>query len=305
MKRFVIFLIATLIIIQGSFVCAKKAYNNMPVTMEEYFKLSAENEAVKDEVVEMVPEPDEKYQYLPQEQYILRKYNSPPGSQILNLAFLKMKKQIQSKAVLSGDYQKIAYTSIYYNPQDRYISSEAYYIPAQPKKPPVGKLKLANIKDKVRLPLAQSGMDNVYDYANYTLTILDWSKDSNQIAFTEKISYMDKKPWVTNIIVYDFTTQTSKRLYEVREAIEYYWATKKNLTLSDYQWDIKPIGWDEVNPDRLLVTAYAYTKGLPKFLGTWSIDYKGNRSQLVSLTETAFDISINGYELKLKLSEPF
>ncbi len=290
---------------QGTFVCAKKAFNKMPVTMDEYYKLSAENEAVKDEVVEMVPEKDEDYAFLPQEQYTLRKYNSPPGSQILNLAFLKMKRQIQSKAVLSGDYQKVAYTSVYYNPQDRYISSEAYYIPAQPKNTPTAKIKKANIKDRVKLPLARSGMDNVYDYANYTLTILDWSKDSNQIAFVEKISYMDKKPWITNLIVYDFKTQTSKRLWELREAIEYYWTTKKNIPLSDYLWDIRPVGWDEVNPDRIIVTAYAYSKGLPKFLGTWSIDYQGNRSQLLSLTETAYDISLNGYELKLKLSEPF
>ena len=305
MKKLILTTIIIFFTVNIAPVIAKKAYNNMPVTMEEYFKLSAENEAVKDEVVEMVPEPDEKYEYLPKEEYTLRKYNSPPGSQILNLAFLKIKRQVQSKAVLSGDYSKVAYTSIYYNPQDRYISSEAYYIPAQNKTTPVGKIKKANIKDRIKMPLAQSGMDKVYDYANYTLTILDWSKDSNQIAFTEKISYMDKKPWITNIVVYDFKTQTSKRLYEVREAIEYYWTTKKNLPLSDYLWDIKPIGWDEVNPDRLIVTAYAYTKNLPKFLGTWSIDYQGNRTQLLSLTDTAFDISINGYELKLKLSEPY
>lgn len=283
----------------------KQVYNNMPVTMEEYYKLSAEHEAVKEECIEMQPVVDEKYQYFPETQYILRKYNSPPGSQVLNLALIKFKRQIQSIAVLSPDYTKIAYTSIYYDPSNRYINSEAYYIPAQENTPLKGKLQKANLKDRIKIPLAQSGMDKTYDYANYTLTILDWSKNSQQIAFTEKLSYMDKHPWKTNLIVYDFNTQTTKRLYEVREAIEYYWENKEGITLSDYEWDIKPVGWDELNPDRLIVTAYAYTKKLPKFLGTWSIDYKGDRSQLLSLKETAFDISINGYNLKIKLTEPF
>lgn len=304
MKKYALICIISIFIL-GTLAYAEKAYNNMPVTMEEYYKLSAENEAVKDESIEMEPQVDDKWEYFPETKYVLRKYNSPPGSQVLNLAFLKLKRQIQSIAVLSGDYNNIAYTSIYYAPSNRYVSSEAFYIPTKSNSHPTGKLKKANLKDRVKIPLAQSGMENNYNFANYTLTILDWSKNSKQLAMTEKISYRDNRPWITNLVVYDFNTQQTKRLWEVREAIEYYWKQKKGITLSDYQWDIKPIGWDELNPDRLIVTAYAYTKKIPKFLGTWSIDYKGDRSQLLSLTETAFEVSINGYALRIKLSEPF
>ena len=304
MKKYAVICIISIFIL-GTLAYAEKAYNNMPVTMEEYYKLSAENEAVKDESIEMEPQVDDKWEYFPETKYVLRKYNSPAGSQVLNLAFLKLKRQIQSIAVLSGDYNNIAYTSIYYDPSNRYVSSEAFYIPTKSNSHPTGKLKKANLKDRVKIPLAQSGMKNNYNYANYTLTILDWSKNSKQLAMTEKISYRDNRPWITNLVVYDFNTQQTKRLWEVREAIEYYWKQKKGITLSDYQWDIKPIGWDELNPDRLIVTAYAYTQKIPKFLGTWSIDYKGDRSQLLSLTETAFEVSINGYALRIKLSEPF
>ena len=304
MKKYALFCILSIFIF-GNISYAEKAYNNMPVTMEEYYKLSAENEAVKDETIEMEPPVDDKWEYFPETHYVLRKYNSPPGEQVLNLAFLKLKRQIQSIAVLSGDHNNIAYTSIYYDPANRYVNSEAFYIPTKQGTTPTGKLKKANLKDRVKIPLAESGMDNNYVFSNYTLTILDWSKNSKQLAMTEKISYRDNRPWVTNLVVYDFNTQQTKRLWEVREAIEYYWKNKKGIILSDYQWDIKPIGWDELNPDRLIVTAYAYTKKIPKFLGTWAIDYKGERAHLLSLTETAFEISTNGYILKIKLSEPF
>jgi hypothetical protein len=65
-------------------------------------------------------------------------------------------------------------------------------------------------------------------------------------------------------------------------------------------WDIYPVGWDTNNPDRIIVYGFAYTKNSqPKFLGTWSIDYKNSSPKLLALTKTDFEISTNGLCLRL------
>ena len=63
-------------------------------------------------------------------------------------------------------------------------------------------------------------------------------------------------------------------------------------------WDIFPIGWDKQNPNRLIVYAYAFTSTKPMFLGTWSIDYNEEKSQLVSIDSTNVEIDLNGFGLK-------
>ena len=88
-------------------------------------------------------------------------------------------------------------------------------------------------------------------------------------------------------------------LPEIREAIKYYWINSENLDLNQIRWDIYPIGWDAINPDRLIVFAYAYTGENPKYLGAWSVDYLGKRTKQLSLTETGFEVAQNGLSLKL------
>ena len=105
--------------------------------------------------------------------------------------------------------------------------------------------------------------------------------------------------WKTNLLVYDFTTKKMKDLPEVREAIKYYWLNKEKLDLNEVRWDIYPMGWDSLNPDRIIVFAYAYTGEKPKYLGAWSIDYEGDRTKQMSLTDTSFEVAQNGSCLKL------
>ena len=133
-----------------------------------------------------------------------------------------------------------------------------------------------------------------------TLTVVDWSIDGKRIAFKEKISFTPEGLWQTNLIVYNFETGRSKVLSEVRGAIEYYWR-QHNLNLKNYRWDIYPIGWDSINPDRIIVFAYAATGSKPKYLGAWSVDYMGDRAMLMSLTSTDFIVSQNGTCLKTEL----
>ena len=121
-----------------------------------------------------------------------------------------------------------------------------------------------------------------------------------RLSIKEKISFTPEGLWQTNLIVYNLETGRSKVLSEVRGAIEYYWR-QHNLNLKNYRWDIYPIGWDSINPDRIIVFAYAATGAKPKYLGAWSIDYKGDRAMLLSLTSADFLVTQNGYCLKTKL----
>ena len=65
----------------------------------------------------------------------------------------------------------------------------------------------------------------------------------------------------------------------------------------DKRWDIYPLGFSKGNPNRIMVTAYAYTGEKPVFLGVWSIDYQGEQSRLISLTNGSIEVASNGFKL--------
>ena len=71
-----------------------------------------------------------------------------------------------------------------------------------------------------------------------------------------------------------------------------------DLNLDEKRWDIYPIGFDKENPDRVIVQAFAFTGERPVFLGTWSVDWQGNQSRIVSFNKNVDPIvSINGYKV--------
>ena len=64
------------------------------------------------------------------------------------------------------------------------------------------------------------------------------------------------------------------------------------------RWDIYPLGFEVQNPDRIVVSAFAYTGSVPVFLGNWSIDSKGERALLLSLDpKNKVQISMNGVKM--------
>ena len=106
-------------------------------------------------------------------------------------------------------------------------------------------------------------------------------------------------PSIDYIMMMDgFETGKVKELSEVRDAILYYWRANYNIRFRDFRWDIYPVGWDARHPDRIIVFAYAATGENPKFLGAWSVDYKGNRAMLLSPVSTNFKVTQNGSCLK-------
>lgn len=272
--------------------------NNMPKTMEEY-KIEAKKQAEKNK---KIPPPqvekDTKLIEIPQPQIVLYKYNNPPGQVDIDLSNLKKKRKVNSIGVASPKVDKLAYTSVFYYPASKTVSSELYVMALDESETIKERIANANIKDGIKT-LYKTGMDTLTVDLQRTLTIVDWSWDGKKLAVKEKIAYIEDGMWKTNLLVYDFSTKKMTELPEIREAIKYYWTNSENLDLNQIRWDIYPIGWDAINPDRLIVFAYAYTGENPKYLGAWSVDYQGKRTKQLSLTETGFEVAQNGLSLKL------
>ena len=281
----------------------KKAHpaptNNMPKTMQEYYREVNKAAAKNMQTPSPKFEKDDKLVDLPDPELFLRKYNNPPGTIDINLNSLKKKRQINSIGVVSPQYDKMVYSTVFYYPSTKTASSELYLMNLDMDKDIQSRIEDAHINHG-KTTIYRTEMDSLDLDIQKTLTVLDWSADGKQIAFKEKISFTPEGLWKTNLIVYNLETGSIKELSEVRGAIEYYWR-QHNLNLKNYRWDIYPMGWDSINPERIIVFAYAATGEKPKYLGAWSVDYKGDRAMLMSLTSTDFTVTQNGSCLRTRL----
>lgn len=279
-----------------------KNQNKMPKTFDEYLIKSKDIKRADMQVPRASFPKDEKLVNLPNPALMLEKYNDPPGSKELDLRLLMKNRQISSTAVLSPNNQRVAYSVVYSYPTAGQVASEVFYINVPENMDSVSALRDLHTIEAERTPILKTGTDRLAQYEKKTFTILDWSEDGNKIAVMEKIGALTQGPWKTQIWTYDFEENAGYELTALREAIRYYWKQNHNLDLIDYMWDIYPLGWDTYNKDRIVVYAYAFAKyGIgEKFLGTWSIDYKNQRSELMSEVGNDFEVSINGYILKFK-----
>lgn len=274
--------------------------NNMPKTMNEYYR--EVNKAASD--AQNIPSPhfekDNKLVDLPDPSILLVKYNNPPGKLEINLNNLKKKRKINSIGVVSPQFDRMVYSTVYYYPSTKTAGSELYLMNLDMSKSVQQRIEEAHV-NLGKKTIYRTQMDSLDLDIQKTLTVVDWSADGKRLAIKEKISFTPEGLWKTNLLVYNFETGMVKDLSEVREAIQYYWRENHDLRLKDYRWDIYPIGWDALNPERIIVFAYAATGEKPKFLGAWSIDYRGERTMLLSLVSTKFQVTQNGSCLKTEL----
>lgn len=274
--------------------------NNMPKTMNDYYR--EVNKAASE--AQNIPSPhfekDDKLVDLPDPSVVLIKYNNPPGKIEINLNNLKKKRKINSIGVVSPIFDRMVYSTVFYYPSTKTAGSELYLMKLDESKNIQSRIEDAHV-NQGKKTLYRTQMDSLDLDIQKTLTVVDWSVDGKRLAIKEKISYTPEGLWKTNLLVYNFETGMIKDLSEVREAIQYYWRENHDLRLKDYRWDIYPIGWDALNPDRIIVFAYAATGEKPKFLGAWSIDYHGDRTMLLSLVSTKFQVTQNGSCLKTEL----
>ena len=249
-----------------------------------------------------VPEPklpnDIKMKYVPQPTYKLARYNNPAGTVELKMdRSLRFNRQTNGLGITSPDKSIMVYPAIYYYASSRTTAGDLFVVPLDMSLPDVDRILRANVVRRNPVPILSTDKNIDVDYAFKTMTPIDFSPDGLRLIAKEKIGYTYDGIWHTNLWVYDFETKQSRNLVEVRDAIRFYWLETKGVRLDEKRWDIFPIGFDAEDPTRIIVTAYAYTGAVPKFLGAWSIDYKGERTLLVSLFESTADVSVNGFKL--------
>jgi len=145
--------------------------------------------------------------------------------------------------------------------------------------------------------LISTEKDITTPYVFRTLTPVDFSEDNTKLIVKEKTGYTYDGIWQTDLWVYDFNANKAKKIVEIRDAIINYWQLVGGVDFENRRWDIYPLGFDANDQNRVIVSAYAYTGDVPKFLGTWSIDVDGERAELKSLRGTNVPISMVGFKL--------
>lgn len=242
---------------------------------------------------------DSNMVYIPQKKFKLVKYNDPVGSPELTLPRkLNFDRQINAQGIVSGDYTKLVYPSVYYYAQSDCTSCDLFLINLDSTLNNLEKVKKANILNKVETPLISTSKDIDTKFIFRTLTPIDFSADNTKLVVKEKVGHRHDGIWKTDLWVYDFSKNEARKLPQIRDAIVNYWAMAGGVDFDEKRWDIYPMGFDANDENRVVVCAYAYTGEVPKFLGTWSIDVYGENSKLESLTGASFPVAVVGYRME-------
>ena len=242
---------------------------------------------------------DSNMVYIPQKKFKLVKYNDPVGSPELTLPRkLNFDRQINAQGIVSGDYTKLVYPSVYYYAQSDCTSCDLFLINLDSTLNNLEKVKKANILNKVETPLISTSKDIDTKFIFRTLTPIDFSADNTKLVVKEKVGHRHDGIWKTDLWVYDFSKKEARKLPQIRDAIVNYWAMAGGVDFDEKRWDIYPMGFDANDENRVVVCAYAYTGEVPKFLGTWSIDVYGENSKLESLTGASFPVAVVGYRME-------
>ena len=268
------------------------------MTREEYEDLSKDISNADRVIPEYKAPKDIKMKYVPQPTYKMVRYNNPPGSPELHIERrFQFDRQMNAGGITSPNKDILVSPVVYYYANNQCTACDLFVIPLDKTLPDVERILRANIIKRVETPILSTEKNISEKFIFRTMTPVDFSPDGLKLVAKEKIGNVNDGIWQTNLWVYDFNTKQSKNLSEIREAIKFYWKTQEGLVLDEKRWDIYPLGFDANSPERVVVSAYAYTGKTPKFLGNWSIDCNGERTLLVSLFEASAPISVNGFKL--------
>lgn len=231
-------------------------------------------------------------------------YNDGSGRVNLNLSLIPINKVYYSSPVVSPDLNNIIYTQVEYYPNNDEVVSNCYYVPVilpeandeeEIKQEDYFKSYQVRASDQVRYKILSVGSNLTQRNLFKTLTVVDWSYDSNRAIIKEHIGQMRRGIVGSIVWVYDVREDKLYRIDTVRRAIINYWKQKKNLDLNKYIWDIRVLGWEIDSNNRFVVNAYMFpTKQKKIFLGCWSINVQANLTQLLSLDDENWNIGRYG-----------
>lgn len=278
----------------------KKLYNRNPngfMTVEEYENISAPKDLTQQNLEPpKIVLPSDK-SYVPQPSYKIVKYNNPQGAIEISIPRDIYKyRQFNAQGIVSPDYTKMVYPSIYYYPNSASMASDLFVINLDTEKSNLDRILSANISRRNPNPIITTDSDNSVYGTFKTLTPIDFSKDGLQLLAKKKIGNSNDGIWETRLVVYDFQTHMTYDLQEIREAIIYHWKNQ-GLNLEEKRWDIIPMGFSEDYPNLIIVKGLAYTGSTPVNLGIWCVDSHGGQSRFITMEEGGIPIAANGYKL--------
>lgn len=279
-----------------------KIYNLFPsgyMTVDEYEALSEykDKSNLQIDIPKFQTPPD--FKYVPKPLYRIVKYNDPPGTPELRLGNrLYKKRQVNAQGIVSPDFSFLVYPAVYYYTNSASVACDLFVVPLEDGDTNLNKILKANTAKKLPDPIMTTDK-TIDNYAAFrTLTPVDFTPDGSKLLVKQKIGSREDGIWQTSIYVYDFVNKVDYDLFEIRDAIVYFWEEYMLMNLDEKRWDIYPLGFDKDDPDKILVQAFAYTGEKPVFLGTWCVDWKGNQSRLISFDKNYMpEVSINGYKI--------
>lgn len=268
------------------------------MTKAQYEEESKVKDKTKEDMDFKPPIQDNDMKYLPQPVYKLVRYNDPPGSPDIHLSRkYKFDRKENNYGLVANDLKTMVYPVVYYYADRNVTTCDVFVVPLDTSKPDTQRILKANIARRWAKPILETDKDTDVRDTFRTITPIDFDVNHTKLVAKEKIGNTFDGIWQTNVWTYDFTTKTATNLTEIRQAILHYWEKEKGFELSEYRWDLYPLGFDKNNGNRVLINAYAFTGNKPKFLGAWSIDYDGRYSKLESLDNQSMEVSVIGFKL--------
>ena len=268
------------------------------MTVEEYEAKSRAKSKAEIKVEEAQIPKDSNMVYVPQKTFKLVKYNDPIGSPELSLPRkLNFDRQINAQGIISGDKTMLVYPAVYYYATTDCTSCDLFLIKLDPTLADTEKAMRANIIQREETPLISTDKEVDNKFIFRTLTPIDFSSDNKKLVVKEKVGHRHDGIWKTDLWVYDFEKKQATKYPQVRDAIVNYWVNKEGIDFDEKRWDIYPLGFDANDDNRVILSAYAYTGDVPKFLGTWSVDVNGNLVKPEDFNGISIPVSVIGYRL--------
>lgn len=277
------------------------------MTVDEYEKMSEYKDKSNLEIQIPKFQIPSDFKYVPKPTYRIVKYNDPPGTVELSIGKqLYLKHLINAQGIVSPDYSMLVYPAVYYYTDSASVACDLFVIPLDSEGTNLSKILKANTAKKIPEPILSTDK-SIDNYASFrTLTPVDFSVDGSKLLVKQKIGSREDGIWETSVFIYDFNNKVNYDLSEVRDAIVYFWQEYMDVNLDDKRWDIYPVGFDKNDAERIIVQGFAFTGEKPVFLGTWSIDWQGNQSRLITFNNNIKPVvSINGYKVIQDGIEPY
>ena len=265
----------------------------------EYEERSKSVDKNKVEVPPIEKPTDAGMKYVPVPKYKIVKYNSVPGHTELKIPRrLNFDREVTGQGIIASDFSFMVYPALRYYASADCTSTDLYVIKLDSKLSEMERVKQAHIIRRDAVPILSTDKDVRTPYIFRTLTPVDFTTDNKKLLVKEKTGYRFDGIWKTDIWVYDFESKQATKLPEIRGAIANYWENAKGFDLDETRWDIYPMGFKEGDNNTIIVSGYAYTGAMPKFLGVWSIDVTGANSKLLALDGSEVPVSLVGLRME-------